>query len=334
MTESPRNLPDYLRRSEQRLLCKIAALAALERGCFAKRETLARMIGYSVHTVNSDISRLARRGYVVVTTKGRGRDEAGTIKITPSGLETTNRIQAEYKHSPCSTHDGLMFLEQQQTTPTAASTPKPPKPVVSVELPSSSIEEPASNIIEPLLTAGIRKNVAKKLAAQNTHNEVVAALRYVSQYRGEKLNAPGMLVSALSNGWRLPKWCYESVAEEKRLREMPSETRSHVGVCYESDWLEKFMEARSTSPWHDVWGCALDKMGSGEDLACWVAPLNVNTLRSWVYIDNLEESAVDLVAHAEYSARAAQSMAAQIGAALGVERVVVRVEAGVSGVEF
>ena len=334
MTEGNKTLPDYLRKSEQRLLCKIVALAALERGCFAKRQTLARMVSYSVHTVNSDISRLTRRGYVVVTTKGRGRDEASTIKITPSGLETASKIQAEYNHSPCSVHDGLIFLEQQQATPpTAVADPEPPKSVVSEEPPPSPVETPTSNTVEILLTAGIRETVAKKLAIKHPYKQVRAASRYISQYRGEKLNAPGMLVSALSENWKLPKWCFDSSEEKAQPKKLAPDAQSQQRVCHETDEMGKFIEERNLSPWHDVWEKALEKMDDTTNLACWVAPHNVNALRSWVYINNLDGNTVQLAAHADYMARSAKSMAAQIGVALGVENVAVRVGTGSSDAE-
>jgi hypothetical protein len=52
------------------------------RGCFAHRETLARLRRLSVSAINHQIAELKNRGYVTVTRKGQKLGESGIIRVS------------------------------------------------------------------------------------------------------------------------------------------------------------------------------------------------------------------------------------------------------------
>jgi hypothetical protein len=108
------------------------------------------------------------------------------------------------------------------------TTQQPSIGVVEQEIQSVTEEKSQSGItlipfVEILTVAGVDPSTAVKLAQKHSTRRIQACAKYVRQSRGEKINQPGMLVSALSKGWKLPKWAFEGIAEEKRPRELPVE---------------------------------------------------------------------------------------------------------------
>ena len=62
-----------------------------------------------------------------------------------------------------------------------------------------------NRVIEVLQDAGVPAPIAQVLAHRHSEGRIQAAITYAKGYRGELLNKPGGVVSALQNGWKLPK---------------------------------------------------------------------------------------------------------------------------------
>ncbi len=60
------------------LICK---LDRGPRGCFARRETLAKWRGLSVSAINHQVAELKRRGYITLSRKGRKASESSSIHV-------------------------------------------------------------------------------------------------------------------------------------------------------------------------------------------------------------------------------------------------------------
>ena len=60
------------------LLCK---LDRGPRGCFARRDTLAKWRGLSVSAINHQVAELKRRGYITLSRKGRKAGESSSIHV-------------------------------------------------------------------------------------------------------------------------------------------------------------------------------------------------------------------------------------------------------------
>ena len=64
----------------------LGLLLGLDRGpsgCFARRETLARMRGVSLSSIEHQLGRLKQQGYITVTRKGRRPGEPAIIRVNP-----------------------------------------------------------------------------------------------------------------------------------------------------------------------------------------------------------------------------------------------------------
>ena len=98
-----------LTAAERELLLKLNGLDQGPRGCFAKRETLARMLECSVSRINHAVSDLKMRGYITVETEGRRRDEAAIIRVTLAGRMTAKGLQAVCKESSLYKEEYMSF---------------------------------------------------------------------------------------------------------------------------------------------------------------------------------------------------------------------------------
>ena len=114
-----------LSAAERDVLQKLIALDQGPRGCFARRETLARLLGCSLSRINHAIADLKRRRYVTVSTRSRRRDEPGIVRVTLAGRMAAKGLQSVCKQSDRYKVYSLEFRKRQTTdiqpTPYAAS---------------------------------------------------------------------------------------------------------------------------------------------------------------------------------------------------------------------
>ena len=101
------------------LLCK---LDRGPRGCFARRDTLAKWRGLSVSAINHQIANLKRRGYITLSRKGRKAGEPSSIHVVdqaryallsllPDGLRS-QLLNEEEKNCTCSSDSGDSKLQK------------------------------------------------------------------------------------------------------------------------------------------------------------------------------------------------------------------------------
>ena len=232
MTEGTQKTGENLTAAEREVLLRVNDLDCSPRGCFARRETLARMLNCSVSRVEHALADLKRRGFVTVTTRGRRRDEAAAIRVTASGRKAAAYLQKVYKQSRSVSKDEYLAPKittssQREPVPTAPEPEPFHEPPVVTKQPIHQPEEPNTvnpEAVEVLVGAGVAPGAARSLARQHGPRRIQAAVRYVQQSRSEILNAGGMVRAALEGRWRLPSWCWPDTSPDARKR--PCERRS------------------------------------------------------------------------------------------------------------
>ncbi len=207
-----------MRASKRRLLELLSRLDN-NRGCFARRATIAEMIKYSIHTVNCDISALKRSGFLTTESAGQRRDSPSIIRLTPRGRAvlrrilketlqhhpkssknfTHERLQGEYKQSRV--HDKEYHVQKTGTIQhsTHSSVHDQSKPGHVVDKPQLTEEE--RKIYNRLCHLGIDNKKAQKLSKNCAIEEINRAEKIAKRYRGEIWNYPGFIISAVKQGW-------------------------------------------------------------------------------------------------------------------------------------
>ena len=210
--------PLQLRASQRKLLSLLGRLDN-RRGCFARRSTIAEMINYSIHTVNCDISKLKRSGFLSTDSSGQRRDSPSIIRLTPRGraalirmqpYDSSNhsrssknfapeQLQGEYKQSM--SHDKDYHVQKsgtkQQRTYPEVHEPHPKKHVVAKPV----LSEKEKRTYNRLHYLGIGSKMSLKLAETFCSEDINRAENQAKRYRGKIWNYPGFIVSALNSGW-------------------------------------------------------------------------------------------------------------------------------------
>ena len=119
--------------------------------------------------------------------------------------------------------DAVVTIEPQKLT---RETPDEPLETVTEREEEILTPNPLDRAIEVLQDAGIAAPVAQVLACRHSAGRIRATVTYAEGYCGELLNKSGYVVSALQNGWELPKWCYRPEPAKNDTQKQPSETRS------------------------------------------------------------------------------------------------------------
>jgi len=192
----------YLRASQQKLLDLLTRLDN-KRGCFAKRSTIAEMIEYSIHTVNSDISTLKRLGYLTTNAIGVRRDAPSIIRLTERGKFFAKKLQTEYKES--GTHDKEYHVQKsikkQQSRRASVHGKSQQSPVVKKTPTNDPLSTYQQRVANKLKALDIDTNKAMEKARTTTLEQVDGAIILAKNYRGNIFNYPGFILSALEKSW-------------------------------------------------------------------------------------------------------------------------------------
>ena len=205
-------------QASQRALLELLGRLDNTRGCFAKRDTLVQMFKangtpYSIHTVNINISKLKRAGFITSTTRGRRRDEPAIIRLTPRGKALLRAVQTEYKQS--GPHDrSTIYIKpvhnkvaREQAT---LSQPDSKKRVVSPSRnlkgeekpkPTPRLTEAQRKKADQLTTAGVTQAKASEIVLIKSTRAIDKAFETLHSYRDEIWNPGGFLVQALEFEW-------------------------------------------------------------------------------------------------------------------------------------
>ena len=283
------------------------------RGCWASRETLARLTGLSLSTINHSIPVLAERGYLTVT---RRKDLPAVLRIYPEARHLSGLIAAKSNLQPVAkTHELHEKHEENQDSTTGIEvvpTLYPPvlSPVVvsggepfdQVEPPvipnprfSEESEEMPTLALE-LTAAGVVRPVALALARKSPPTQIRAALRYVNSYRGEVLNPPGLLRHLLETASRLPKWAFEGIERKDEPPETPIEPRSQDTAPSGPGGTLERERRRAASPWRELWERVSGRLEARlprQSYQTWIVP---------AFIDRIEAGTVALNAPTEFFA--------------------------------
>ena len=88
------------------------------RGCFARRETLARMRRLSVSAVNHHLGELRRAGYIIVDRAGRKQGDPGVIRVVPEARDASGMVASvNLQISANRTEQGTGNLQISANTP-------------------------------------------------------------------------------------------------------------------------------------------------------------------------------------------------------------------------
>lgn len=168
------------------------------------------------------------------------------------------------------------------------SAPMPPD-VEALKVPG------APCLVEELTGIGMVRSVAEDLVQKVPPAQIRAAIRYVSGYRGEVLNPPGLLRHLLETAAKLPRWCYPA---EPRRTETPIEARSPEAPDFDPPSEGERDRRRAASPHAELWGrvsARLEGMMQRQSFKTWFVP---------AFIDRIEAGAVVLnvpsVFHADW----------------------------------
>ena len=134
--------------------------------------------------------------------------------------------------------------------------------------------------IETLQDIGIVAPVAQVLARRHSTGRIQAAVTYATGYRGDLLNKPGYVVSALQGGWKLPGWCFK---HETRLEapKQPVESYSAPDMSIPPDWEDR----RRESPYEDLWNQVCDIIKAKiqpQSFAMWIQPCYISVVSEGV----------------------------------------------------
>lgn len=154
---------------------------------------------------------------------------------------------------------------------------------------------PSEQTVQLLQETGIAAPVARVLAQRHPEKNIQAAVAYARGCRGELLNKPGYVVSALQNGWKLPGWCYkpERVENDAQKPLSPSQTPPlSVGGWLDpaSDIPPDWDDRRRESPYDELWGRVCEAIKGKiqpESFATWIEPC---------FIEEISEGTVTLAA--------------------------------------
>ena len=289
-------------------------------GCWFTEKQLARELGISVRSVRNHTKTLEEAGYLWVFEDREGMTvrlvvRPGHVYPKPRGLgkplpqerkkfsmpaapnmvfndfevhETTTDYQLDpVLEEPVDQEqvDAVVTVELQKIT---EETPNEPPETVPKQEEEISAPNPLDRAIEVLQDAGVVAPVAQVLARQHSAGRIRAAVAYADGYRGELLNRPGYVVSALQDGWKLPKWCFRPVPAKNEAQEGPSKPRplpdpaSNIPL----DWEDRRRESPYADLWDEVCGIIEGKVHP-ESFATWIQPC---------YISGVSEGTVTLAA--------------------------------------
>jgi len=153
-------------------------------------------------------------------------------------------------------------------------------------IPVPPVVSEAQAIADELTAVGVAHSVAKDLAQKVSPTKVRAALRYVSGYRGEVLNPPGLLRHLLETAARLPRWCYPAAP---RPPEMLIEARSPEGSDLDPASGVDREQRRAVSPHAALWArvsARLEGMMQRQSFQTWFVPAFIDRIESGVVVLN------------------------------------------------
>jgi hypothetical protein len=289
-------------------------------GCWFTDNQLARELDMSVRSVRNHTKALEDAGHLWVFEDREGMTvrlvvRAGRAYPKPKGLGAPtmrkksstpscarkdfifyNKIDFEVHETTNNLPDPVLEELVDQETVDTVVTEKPQNLIEETlnELPETNPEvveeipvlESLSPIVEILQDVGVAVPMAQTLACKHSVGRIEAAVTYAKGYRGELLNKPGYVVSALQNGWKLPKWCYKPEMPQT-IQEPPSEARSMPDpTIVPLDWESR----RQKSPYADLWSQVCTVIQSK------IQPQSFETWIQPCYISEISEDTVMLAA--------------------------------------
>lgn len=189
------------------------------RGCWASRDLLARKVSLSLSAVDHSVARLKARGYL--RTQKRGPNPV-MVFVDPkarqaSGFSVPVGIRSDLHHgagqllpgagqrSACTS---LKQNHEQQQRPTAD--PDSAEGVVV----GGGVETCTGDTNPwPSLRPEVCQLASRLVHQGHPRAQVEAAVRYAEGKRGEVVNRPGLVRSAVEGTWDLPEWCFREKAE-------------------------------------------------------------------------------------------------------------------------
>ena len=134
---------------------------------------------------------------------------------------------------------------------------------------------------------GVAAPVAQILARRHSAGRIRTAVTYAQGYHGELLNKPGYVVSALQDGWKVPKWCYRPELAKNGPKQ-PSEAQSLPDPTSDipPDWEDRRRKSLHAELWNQV--CSIIQGNiQPQSFATWFQPC---------YISRVSEGTVTLAA--------------------------------------
>jgi len=218
-------------------------------GCWLTDRQLAREIGVSTRTVRNHTKALEEAGYLWVFEDREGMTvrlvvRPGHVYPAPKGLgKPFPKAGKKFSSPPIKDSKDFEITEETTCFPEApvlgeaepeaeaavvvqaetdqTETPAPVKAPATAAVPPlapatvPALSDAALTALAVLEEAGVARPAAVRLAMAYPVRQIRAATRYARQYRGEPLNAPGLVVCALKDGWTLPRWSYGTPSAPK-----------------------------------------------------------------------------------------------------------------------
>lgn len=297
-------------------------------GCWLTDKQLARALDVSSRSVRNHTKALEKAGRLWVFEDREGMAvrlavRPGHVYPKPRGVETSKarkdfstpsraRKVFNYKrnfevHEATTDYQQIPVLvepvKQESVNAVVAKEPQNLTEEISIEASETSSEpvggstvlNPDNCALEALQDAGVAGLVAQVLATRHSIGRIQAAVNYAQSYRGELLNKPGYVVSALQNGWKLPKWCYRTESAKIDIQELSAAPQ--VPSPSAGGWLHPASDIppgwedwRRGSPHAELWEQVCDAIEGKiqpESFTAWIQPC---------YISGLSEGTVTLAA--------------------------------------
>ena len=275
------------------------------RGCFARRETLAKMRGVSVSAINHQIAELKQQGYIQVTTKGRQPGEPGIIRVSDAARNALTACLQNPASLQDSANKGLQqdaslqdsannpiiikevheccFKDLETTTDSGVQdNSAEDKPVENAVVFPESVKPVSENphpepqtqaVVTALVSAGVDPAQARQLAQEHPRVRCLAAVSYV-QNKGKGVQNPGGYIRyLLDTHAQIPQRYFQTPEPSSKPRKSPGISIPEPAQIKSDPERDR---RRASAPHRDLWnGIAesLRKKIQPVSHETWIAPL-------------------------------------------------------------